>query len=458
MIIQPARRIVGRLRLPGDKSISHRAAIIAALARGSSRLTNFSTSEDCASTLACLRQLGVSIERDGNTVRVEGVGIDGLRAPAAPLDCGNSGSTMRMLAGVLAGQNFASQLTGDDSLRSRPMNRIIVPLELMGTNISASDGHAPLQINSHASLKPIRYEMPVSSAQVKSCILLAGLNAHGRTVVIEKYATRDHTERMLREFGVNIETTRAQDSQLDDERIGEREAHLDERDVALAASIVTLEGPAGFDARDINIPGDISSATFFLAAAAMLPGSSLDLDTLCLNPTRTEILRTLHTLGADVRVSESHEKGSERVGDVHINGGASLAPLAPHASELRGALIPQLIDELPMLAVLGTQIAGGLTIREASELRVKETDRIAATIANLRAMGARVEEYDDGLRVEGETRLHGAKLDARGDHRIAMAFTVAALIASGDSEMTGAECAAVSFPEFFQFLESVIER
>jgi 3-phosphoshikimate 1-carboxyvinyltransferase len=443
MIIRPARRIRGRLRLPGDKSISHRAAIIAALARGSSLLTNFSTSEDCASTLACLSQLGVSIEREGNTVRVEGVGVNGLRAPAAPLDCGNSGSTMRMLAGVLAGQNFASQLTGDDSLRSRPMNRIIVPLELMGANISASDGHAPLQINGQVSLEPIRYEMPVSSAQVKSCILLAGLNARGRTVVIEKYATRDHTERMLREFGVSVETTRERNDGLANEA---------------EANIVTLDGPARFDARDINIPGDLSSATFFLAAAAMLKGSSLDLEALCLNSTRAEILRTLRALGADVHVSEPRDEGHELIGDVHINGGAQLSPLAAHANDLRGALIPQLIDELPMLAVLGTQIAGGLTIREAGELRFKETDRIAATVANLRAMGAQVEEYEDGLSVAGATRLHGAKLDARGDHRIAMAFTIAALIADSDSEIVGAECAAVSFPEFFQLLESVIKR
>ncbi len=439
MIIQPARRINGRLRVPGDKSISHRAAMIASLAEGGARLTNFSTSEDCAATLACLRQLGVKIEREGNEVCVEGVGLNGLRASLEPLDCGNSGSTMRMLAGILAGQNFTSQLTGDDSLRSRPMRRIIEPLELMGARITARDGRAPLTIEGTNTLAPVSYEMPVSSAQVKSCILFAGLNARGRTTVIEKHPTRDHTERMMQEFGVKIATKRRQEPDAE-------------------SNIVTLDSVARFDARDLSIPGDISSAAFFIAAATMLPGSSLDIEAVCLNPTRAAILQTLRAFGANVTASAMRDAGNEPVGDVHIGGDANLAPLAENANELRGALIPQLIDELPMLAVLGTQVAGGITIRDAGELRFKETDRISATVANLRAMGASVEEHEDGLSVAGATRLRGAKLDARGDHRIAMAFTIAALVAQGESEIVGAECVGVSFPEFFQLLESVIER
>jgi 3-phosphoshikimate 1-carboxyvinyltransferase len=445
MRIQPARRVRGHLgRLPGDKSISHRAAIIAALAHGQSRITNFSTSEDCASTLACLRQLGVSIERDERSVTIEGTGSEGsLRAPSQTLDCGNSGSTMRMLAGVLAGQRFVSELTGDDSLRSRPMRRIIDPLEMMGADVASEMGHAPLLIKGRQPLMPIMYEMPVASAQVKSSILLAGLNANGRTTVIEKSgATRDHTERMLRWFGVPVET-----------RTGEHDDGWPD--------VVAVDGPAQFQARDVAIPGDISSAAFFIAAAALLPGSTLEISGVGLNPTRAQILRLLQSLGARARVHEMREHCNETVGNVHVSASAKLSPAKPgHSNVLRGALVPRLIDELPLLAVVGTQVEGGITIRDASELRVKETDRISATVENLRAMGAEVEEYEDGLSVAGQqAHLRGAALDARGDHRIAMAFTVAALVARGESEIIGAEeCVGVSFPEFFRLLELVVER
>jgi 3-phosphoshikimate 1-carboxyvinyltransferase len=441
MIIQPARRLLGRLRMPGDKSISHRAALLSALARGRARIDNFSTSEDCARTLECLARLGVSIDRDGASVLIEGAGIHGLSEPRVALDCGNSGSTMRLLAGVLAGQEFASKLTGDHSLLSRPMKRIIEPLERMGARIESNEGHAPLSIQGCPSLAAIRYEMPVASAQVKSCIMLAGLLARGRTSIIEACGpTRDHTERMLRWLGLSVSLSESL-----------------RQDVPYRT--LTLEGPATFAARDINVPGDISSASFFIAAASLLSGSELEINALGLNPTRAQIIQTMQQFGAEVELDEVSEICHEPVGTVRVKGRRMRGPLAAARSNmLRGALIPQLIDELPVLAVLGTQVDGGLTIRDASELRVKESDRIAATVGNLRAMGTEVEEFEDGLRVAGPVRLKGAMLDSLGDHRIAMAFTVAALLAEGESELAGAECVGVSFPEFFSLLETVVER
>jgi 3-phosphoshikimate 1-carboxyvinyltransferase len=441
-------RIRGNLRLPGDKSISHRAALLLALARGRARISNFSTSEDCARTLSCLNQLGVAIERDGREVTIEGAGLEGLRAPATPLDCGNSGSTMRMLAGVLAGQRFASTLTGDDSLRSRPMKRIIGPLELMGARIISADGRAPLCITGTGNLRGISYEMPLASAQLKSAILLAGLNAREPTRVIEEQgATRDHTERMLNWLGVSIRSHASSDD-------------------GRARATITVEGRTQYDAQDGTVPGDISSAAFFLAGAALLPGSRLVISEVGLNPTRTALLAVLRSLGAEIEVNRAQhdetrpEDFNEPFGDLIIKGGETLAPVGARSSNLiRGALISQLIDELPIVAVLGSQARGGISIRDAKELRFKESDRISATVENLRAMGAKVTEHEDGLTIDERTRLRGAKLNAHGDHRIAMAFAIAALVAEGESEITGArECVGVSFPEFFELLETVVER
>lgn len=450
MKIKPARRLRGKIAgLPGDKSISHRAALIAALADGRTRIGNFATSADCASTLACLAQLGIDVRRDGGDVYITGADSRSgrhalLRASAAPLDCGNSGSTMRLLAGVLAGHPFASTLTGDASLRTRPMRRIIEPLALMGARLSADEGHAPLSIEGRRPLAAISYEMPVASAQVKSAILLAGLFAGGRTEVVEKLSqTRDHTERMLRWFGVEVETRN------------------ETRDDESPRWVVSVEAPPSFAARDIDVPGDISSAAFLIAAAALLPGSEIEIDGVGINPTRAEILRTMRSLGADVNAGDVREQCNEAVGQIRVRGADGLAPVEGNASGniLRGAEVAGLIDELPVLAVVGTQVAGGLEIRDAAELRVKESDRIRSTVENLRAMGAEVEEFDDGLRVAGRQRLRGARLDSHGDHRIAMAFTVAALVAEGESEISGAEeCVRISFPEFFTLLESVTER
>ena len=426
--------------MPGDKSISHRAAMIATLASGTSSMRNFSTSADCAATLSCLTALGVQIERVGEDLLISGVGGGGLREPKAPLDCGNSGTTMRLLAGILAGQDFQSTLTGDDSLRSRPMQRIIEPLRLMGANISSNDGRAPLTIQGRTGLNAISYELLVASAQVKSCILLAGLSAEGRTEVIENQTTRDHTERILRSFGVQVETGEA-------EHEGEN------------ARFVAVNGPARLSACNVFIPGDVSSAASFIAAAALLPGSSLEMSDIGVNPTRVLFLNQFRVMGLDVEITRARENNNEPVGVIRVRGSRKqLSGKFDSPMTIRGLVVPQLIDELPLLAVVGSQIAGGIEIRDAAELRVKESDRIATTAQNLRAMGAVVEELDDGLRVAGPAELRGAKIDPRGDHRIAMAFTVAALLAEGETEITDSECVAVSFPEFFELLESVVER
>ena len=440
VLIQPAKLICGRIRVPGDKSISHRAAMIAALAGGVSHITNYSTSADCEATLSCLRQLGVRIERTGNDVTVYGIGPNGFRAPNAPLDCGNSGTTMRLLAGILAGRDFESTLTGDESLRSRPMQRIIEPLEMMGAQISANQGRAPLRIQGRNRLRNIKYELLVASAQVKSCILFAGLHAEGKTTVIENEATRDHTERMLQLFGAHIETGKP-----------EREPEN--------ARLASLNGPARLHACGVDVPGDISSAAYFMAAAALLPGSLLEVNQVGLNETRATFTETLQQLGCNVTIDDVGVQGSEPVGSVRVKG-KSMPTFGRIDSPLNvnGLAIPKLIDELPLLAVVGSQIEGGIEIRDARELRVKESDRISTTVENLRAMGAQVEEFDDGLRVKGPAKLHGANINPHGDHRIAMAFAVAGLLAKGETEIADAECVAVSFPEFFDLLESVIER
>ena len=378
-------------------------------------------------------------EFDDESLRIEGVGLGGLSASSEPLDCRNSGSTMRMLAGVLAAHDFQSVLTGDESLQTRPMRRIIEPLERMGARVESEDGRAPLRISGRRPLLPLNYEMKVASAQVKTAILLAGLSAFGRTQITErKGRTRDHTERMLGWFGVEVET---------------RELEGEE------ARVISLEGPAQPMACDINIPGDISSAAFFIAAAALLPGSNLLIKDVGLNPTRAAVLEVLRSLGASVETINEREECAEPVGDVRVMGSESLASrVAGQSNVVCGALVPQLIDELPVLAVVGTQVEGGMEIRDAAELRLKESDRISATVANLRAMGASVQEHDDGLTVGGRTELQGARLDARGDHRIAMAFAIAALIARGHSEIVGAEAVSVSFPEFFALLDGVVKR
>jgi len=425
-LIRPARNVYGSLRLPGDKSISHRYAMLAAFAEGTSRFTNFSTGADCASTLACMEALGAKVNRSSEN-SVEITGVAGRVTPSShPLDCGNSGSSMRMISGLLAPQQGSFTLIGDESLSRRPMERIRKPLEAMGAKLVLTDGHAPLTIHG-GPLHAIDFTTPVPSAQVKTCVLLAGLQTPGTTVVREALRTRDHSELALRAFGAKL--TRTIDS-------------------------VSIAGPQSLHAIDAAVPGDISSAAFFLCAAALFPGSSLALDSLGLNPTRATLLDVLTALGAHIAVLNLEEKNAELVGTVQI----SAPPEGLGSASVTGALAAQIIDELPVLAAIAPNTSGGIRIRDAKELRVKESDRIALVVKNLRAMGAEVEEFEDGLDVPGGQTLHGATIDSGSDHRIAMAFSVAALRAEGDTLIQGAESAAISFPEFFDLLDLVAER
>ncbi|HEY7785473.1 MAG TPA: 3-phosphoshikimate 1-carboxyvinyltransferase [Pyrinomonadaceae bacterium] len=437
MKIRPAKKVLGEVSLPGDKSISHRAAIIAALSNGTSQLTNFATGQDCASTLSCLRELGVHIEHRNSQIMITGVGLQGFRPPNGALDCGNSGSTMRMLAGVLAGQSIKSTLVGDASLSNRPMLRVIEPLERMGAHISATDGRPPLTIDGTRDLHAIQYKPPVASAQVKSCVLFAGLQAKGRTVVCERQATRDHTERLLNAFGVSVETKQSDHGAIE----------------------IAVDGKQMPVAKTMQIPGDISSAAFFIAAAGLLAESNLEIAGVGLNPTRTEFLSVCRLLGFDIEVTVDHEECNEPLGRILIRGKRHhQSDESDVSNSLRDSSIPQLIDELPLLAVIASQVPGGLSIRGAKELRYKESDRIASTVKNLQAMGAKVEEFPDGLTIAGPQALHGSRLQSFGDHRIAMAFTVAALLADGESELEGSESVSISFPEFFTLLESLLVR
>jgi len=412
--IHPARNLLGTLRLPGDKSISHRYALLSAMSKGSSRFKNFSTGADCASSLDCMRQLGAKVTRSGDTVEVEGC-AGTLTPPGGLLDCGNSGSTMRMFT-----------LEGDASLNRRPMERVRKPLLEMGASIHLRDGHAPIEIQG-AKLHGIAYRTPVPSAQVKTALLFAGLQAAGTTTVTEAVRTRDHGELALRAFGAEVQRT---------------------------TDSVTIAGGQKLHGIEATVPGDMSSAAFFLCAAALFPESSLVFDQLGMNPTRATLLDVLTALGAKIHVLNLEENQGELIGSVQLT-----APSQGLGStEIRGALAAQLIDELPVLAAIGPYTRGGIRIRDARELRVKESDRIALVARNLRAMGAEVEEFEDGLDVPGGQRLHGAVVDSDGDHRIAMAFAVAALRAEGDTLIQGADAAAISFPEFFALLDQVTER
>jgi 3-phosphoshikimate 1-carboxyvinyltransferase len=423
-VIRPARSVSGSLRLPGDKSISHRYAMLAGIAEGITRLENFSTGADCASTLGCVKALGVEVERSENSVVIHGRGPK-LQPPTATLDCGNSGSTMRMLSGILAGQDFRSELVGDESLSRRPMARIIAPLEIMGAKITAQNGgRPPLQVTG-GKLTGIRYNMPVASAQVKSCLLFAGLFAAGKTAVVEPIRTRDHSEVALRAFGAELK-------QLGNE--------------------VQITGGQKLRAIEAVVPGDISSAAFFLCAAGLFSGSQLVIEDLLMNPTRARLLDILILMGIGISVTQIEEQHGEVRGTVKVEG-----------RELKGITIAgadtaAVIDEIPVLAAIAPYSVGGVEIRDARELRVKESDRISAIATNLRAMGAQVEERDDGLKIPGGQTLRGAEIDSLGDHRIAMAFAVAGLRAEGETRIRGAEAAVISYPGFFDALERVVER
>jgi 3-phosphoshikimate 1-carboxyvinyltransferase len=426
--VQPAPRVRGRVRPPGDKSISHRYALFAAMAEGHSTISGYSTGADCASTLACLRGLGVGIEvspdpRGGLQVAIAGRGPRGFIAPAGTLDAGNSGSTIRMLAGILAAHPFATSITGDASLQRRPMRRIIVPLERMGARVTATDGRPPLTIEGTARLTAIDFAPEVPSAQVKSAVLLAGLHAEGTTRVLEPLPTRDHTERGLSVFGG--EAVRDGDT-------------------------VSVTGIQRLQARNVQVPGDISSAAFWMVAAAALPGSEVVIEQVGLNPTRTGILDVLRRCGADISIDGGGDAlpAGEPMGTVVVRHGT-----LGHA-EITPAEVPGVIDELPVLAALATH-GGELRVTGAQELRVKESDRISSLANGLRRMGADIDEMPDGFHVRGGRRLRGGEVDAEHDHRLAMAFAIAGLGASGPTTIHGAGAAAVSYPEFFSVLESL---
>ena len=427
--IFPATSVSGAIQLPGDKSISHRYAMLAGIAEGPTKISNYSTGADCQSTLACMRALGAEVEKQGvekqdGVVCIHGHGLDGLREPAAALDAGNSGSTIRMLSGILAAQPFVTTIGGDESLSKRPMQRIMKPLAEMGAHIDASEDRFPPLTIHGGKLHPVDYTLPVASAQVKSCVLLAGLFAEGRTTVHEPMRTRDHTELALREFGADVDVDRLS---------------------------ITVMGRPRLKGRELRVPGDLSSAAFFLVAALIVPESSLTIHGVGLNPTRSTLLDFLAEMGAQIKILDVTSSGGELIGDVLIR-----------KSRIQGGVLEKartaaLIDEIPVLAVLGAASEEGLIVRDASELRVKETDRIATIAENFQRMGLEIELQQDGFEVPGRQQFHAAEVDSFGDHRIAMAFSIAALAADGPCTILGADAASVSFPEFFDTLQRVTE-
>jgi len=420
--ITPARRLRGHFRVPGDKSISHRYALFAALADGSSRIENYAPGADCRSTLACLAGLGAGYSLEaGGAITLNGRGFGGFRSPAHNLDAGNSGSTMRMLAGVIAGGPVTARLVGDASLSSRPMRRVIAPLTEMGARIEAIDGHAPMTIHG-AALHGIAYQPTVPSAQVKSAVLLAGLHAAGTTSVTESVQTRDHTERALRTFGFDFEVD---------------------------GLTVAIHGGQRVQGRQLTVPGDFSSAAFWLVAAAALPGSRVQIDRVGLNPTRTGLLDVLRRFGARVEVRVDAGDGAEPIGTVIVEGDRTgTVDIAPGE-------VPGIIDELPAIAALAAH-GGEVIVRGAEELRVKESDRIAVLVEGFRNLGIDAEERSDGYAIRGSAP-RGGVADAHGDHRMAMAFAIAALAATGPSRIEGADAVGISYPGFFDMLEQLVQ-
>jgi len=431
--IHPAKALTGGLELPGDKSISHRYAMLSALAEGTSELRHFAAARDCHSTLGCVKALGVGVRVEGSTVKISGHGLRGLKSSWRTLDAENSGTTIRLLSGILSGQGFTTKITGDTSLQKRPMKRVVTPLRQMGADIRArEDNFPPLEIHGGA-LHAIHYEMPMASAQVKSAVLLAGLYANGETLITEPAKTRDHTELALELFGAPIE----------------------KRGQTIAIQgMAGGNGAAALHSQSLDVPGDISSAVFFIAAASVLPESNLFIGNVGLNPTRSAILDFFQGMGAAISVVNLRTAQYELVGDLVVKGARLKGGL------ISGELVPLLIDELPMLAALGPFTEDGIEIRDAGELRVKESDRIAALAENLKRMGAKVEERPDGLRVERSSsgKIRGAEIEPRGDHRIAMAFAVAGLAAEGETVILDPDCAAISYPAFFAELRRVAQQ
>lgn len=427
--INPCKSVRGEVCLPGDKSIAHRYAMIGAIAEGETQLHNFAPGQDCQSTLNCMRQLGIGIEQRGGEVLIQGTGLRGLCAPKEGLDAGNSGTTVRLLSGILAGQRFESTLSGDASLCKRPMKRILDPLRRMGAQIEAREGgYAPIHIVG-GPLRAIDFNPDTPSAQVKSCVLLAGLYAVGRTTVRESVPTRDHTELALSRFGADLQATGGK---------------------------ISLNPVGRLMGVETTIPGDLSSAVFWIVAAAILPGSSVSITGVGLNPTRNAVLGLLTNWGADIRIDLPGGAKGEVAGDLRIRYSPNLG--AAGRLEITHQQVPLIIDEIPALAVLGARTPHGMHIRGAGELRVKESDRLHAMTENLNRMGIAVKEISDGLDIPGNQRMRGAQMDSYGDHRIAMACAVAALSAEGASGIEHPECAGISYPGFYETLESLAAR
>lgn len=426
MRIEPATRLSGELSVPGDKSISHRYALFGAMAEGQTAISNFSSSADCHSTLHCIEELGVQVNVEGCSVTIQSPGWQGLRAPSRQLDAGNSGTTIRMLSALLAAQPFETVIAGDASLNRRPMERIVTPLTRMGASIETAEGGLPPLKIRGGGLHGIRYDLPVASAQVKSCVLLAGLMAEGETTVVERIQTRDHTERALPIFGAPF-----------------RQNGTD----------LSVKGPSRLTGATVRVVGDVSSAIFFVVAALLVRDSSIMLQGIGANPSRTGLLELLLESGANIHRLETTVASGEPVSDLRVSYDPGLLARFPNVVE--GDVIPNLIDEIPILAVLGTQLEQGLAVRDASELRKKESDRIHSVVSNLRNLGVMVEEFQDGFRIPGRQKIRGGQVKTYGDHRIAMAFAVAGLISEEGVSLDDPDCAAVSFPAFYKCLDSL---
>ena len=417
--IAPTRGLKGEVTIPGDKSISHRAVMFGSLAKGTTKITHFLEGADCLSTISCFRKMGIDIENNNGEILVHGKGLHGLSAPADILDVGNSGTTTRLISGILAGQNFVSELTGDDSIQSRPMKRIMTPLLSMGADIASIKGNncVPLRITGHP-LKAIHYDSPVASAQVKSCVLLAGMYSDGITSVTEPVLSRNHTEIMLNYFGARVTSE------------------------GTTASIAPE--PSLF-AREITVPGDISSAAYFIAAGLLVPGSEILLKNVGINPTRDGLLRVCKDMGADITLLNVNMEG-EPTADLLVRT-SSL-----HGTTVGGEIIPTLIDEIPMIAVMAAFAEGTTVIKDAKELKVKESDRILVMAENLSRMGADITPTEDGMIIHGGKPLHGAEIDSYLDHRVAMSFAVAGLLCDGPLSIKGGDCVKISYPEFYEDL------
>ncbi len=440
--IQPADKITGELYIPGDKSISHRAIMLGSIAQGTTEIAHFPNNADCLATIRCFQKMGIKIERRFDRLFIHGKGLHGLKAPVDILHAGNSGTTARLLSGILAGQNFSSVLSGDASLNSRPMGRIIQPLAQMGADIQSlnDNDHTPLSINP-ATLHGICYDSPIASAQVKSAVLLAGLYAGGKTSVTEPYLSRNHTELMLRSFGASVITSPHKEEIYTD--------YLHFSSAPPTPVTVSVKPCPQLYGQKISVPGDISSAAYFIAAALLVPNSELLIKNVGINPTRTGFLDVCKNMGANITLLNESSKGSEKYADLLIKSSEL------NDTVIKGSMIPTLIDELPILAVMASLAKGTTVIQDASELKVKETNRIHTVTANLKAMGANITPTQDGMIIEGGTHLTGATIESFLDHRIAMTFSIAGLAASGETIIKNSQCVAVSYPEFFETLLSI---